>query len=569
MLEPKLLDSLGNWNPQLLRELKGQLKPSNLILAGATSLGGQLLLFIAFLGRIPRGTLDKPTVFPKSDPYCTGFIVYGNDRKCLADAAGNLVVDWQRWSLDLFLVLSIIGIFSLLVVGTYLLIDNLVREERKGTLDFIRQSPRSPQNILWGKILGVPVLIYIVALLAIPLHLGMGLAAYIPLIRILGFYGILAFSCLSFYSCALLFSLISLGALSGFQSLLGSGIVFLVIFVGSRSEVLSNSIDWIKFFSPALILQYLISATGIQSTNLFLNLEIQQIHWFNLPVGTGMVGIAGILLLNYSLWTYWSWQSIQRRFLNPSKTIFSKSQSYLLVACFEVMALGFAGSARPYYPMENFIFLLAYNFVLFLGLIMTLTPQKQALVDWARYRKQKPSSRRGLLNLSLLRELAIGENSPAILAIALNAVIAFIILSPWIVASYDGNNKLSFLMALVLSLSLIIIGATIAQLVVFMQTRQQEFWIVGVLSAVTILPPLTLGLLSVDIHTNPSLWLFTVFAFEAVNYTKLSSVFLILLGQLSLLSLGALQVTRQLKKVGASDSISLFASQPKIKPTSN
>ena len=215
-----------------------------------------------------------------------------------------------------------------MVAGTYLLIDNLAYEERKGTLNFIRLSPRSPQNILWGKILGVPVLLYIVALLAVPLHLGMGLAAHIPLIRILGFYGVLAFSCLSFYSYALLFSLISLGVLSRFQALLGSGIVFLVIFFGSRNEVMGDTADWLKVFSPILILQYLISAMGIQSTSLFLNLEIQKLQWFSLPVGMGIVGISSILLLNYSLWTYWSWQAIQRRFLSLSKTILSKSQSY-------------------------------------------------------------------------------------------------------------------------------------------------------------------------------------------------------------------------------------------------
>lgn len=39
-----LLDRLGNWNPQLLRELKGRLKPRNVIITIALSLVSQLML---------------------------------------------------------------------------------------------------------------------------------------------------------------------------------------------------------------------------------------------------------------------------------------------------------------------------------------------------------------------------------------------------------------------------------------------------------------------------------------------------------------------------------------------
>jgi ABC-type Na+ efflux pump permease subunit len=83
--------------------------------------------------------------------------------------------------------LSVIGIFALIVIGTYLLISDLAHEERRGTLNFIRLSPQSPENILVGKLLGVPILLYLVAVLAVPLHLWAGLAAQISLMRILSF----------------------------------------------------------------------------------------------------------------------------------------------------------------------------------------------------------------------------------------------------------------------------------------------------------------------------------------------------------------------------------------------
>jgi len=61
---------------------------------------------------------------------------------------------------------------------------------------------------LVGKLLGVPILLYLVAGLAAPLHLWSGLAAEIPLSLILSFYGVLIASCLFFYSAALLFGLV-------------------------------------------------------------------------------------------------------------------------------------------------------------------------------------------------------------------------------------------------------------------------------------------------------------------------------------------------------------------------
>lgn len=563
------IEALGDRNPQLLRELKGRLKPRNLILAVAISLLGQFLLFMTFLARLPQGRLEDVAAFSKSDPYCTGSIDYGNARTCLVDGWGNLVVDWQKWSLDLFLALSIIGIFSLLVAGTYLLIDNLAYEERKGTLNFIRLSPRSPHNILWGKILGVPILLYIVVLLAVPLHLGAGFAAHIPLIQILSFYGVLATSCVFFYSLSLLFGLVSAGVLYGFQASLGSGAVFLFILVGINKPVVGNPSDWINIFSPAIIVQYLIAAAGIEPTISFSNLEIQKLQWFKLPVGMGIVGVFSILILNYSLWTYWSWQALQRRFASPTKTIFNKRQSYLLVACFEVVALGFAlvgeNSGRQY----HFHILLAYNFVLFFGLIVAVTPQRQALIDWARYRKQKSCSHKGLLNSSLLRDLAIGEKSPAIVAIALNLAITAIILVPWILVALEGSNKLSALMALVLSSSFILVCAATSQLVAFIKTQKQGLWIIGILGTVIVLPPFLLGLLFGNPANGLTLWLFTVFAFGAIENAGVFSIFLALLGQLSILTLCSVQITRQLKKLGESNSIGLFASQPRIKPSSD
>jgi hypothetical protein len=72
-----------------------------------------------------------------------------------------------------------------------------------------RLSPQSTESILTGKLLGVPILIYLVAVVAVPFHLWAGVAAKIPLGQILTFYGVLAASCIFFYSAALLYGIVS------------------------------------------------------------------------------------------------------------------------------------------------------------------------------------------------------------------------------------------------------------------------------------------------------------------------------------------------------------------------
>lgn len=58
---------------------------------------------------------------------------------------------------------------------------------------------------------------------------------------------------------------------------------------------------------------------------------------------------------------------------------------------------------------------------------------------------------------------------------------------------------------------------------------------------------------------TPTLLLFTVFAFGAIENAGVLNIFLALLGQLSVLTLCSWQIKRQLKKAGVSNSIGLFA----------
>jgi hypothetical protein len=222
-----LLDKIGNWNPQLFREIKGRLNIGNMAIASAFSLGGQLLLFMYYSAQIPVTPPNGSQTYPIYNRFCALETGNSYDTKCVIDALGNFAINWSQWWLEIFIWLSILSVLALLVAGTYMLVSDLDKEERRGTLNFIRLSPQSAKTIFLGKILGVPILLYLATILAVPLHLYAGLAAQIPLNEILCFYIAVAASCALFYSSAMLFGLTT-SWLGGFQPWLASATVFVV-----------------------------------------------------------------------------------------------------------------------------------------------------------------------------------------------------------------------------------------------------------------------------------------------------------------------------------------------------
>jgi hypothetical protein len=555
-------NQLGDWNPQLLREIKGRFKPRNLIIAGAISLLGQFLLLRVFQTGLPIAKSELLAPIPNK--YCTDTANEYALPECLIDSLGNIEINWQLWWLDVFLWLSLFGVFCLLVGGTYLLISDLAHEERKDTLNFIRLSPQSPQSILFGKLLGVPILLYIEAGLAVPLHLWAGLSAQIPLSLILSFYGLLFASCLFFNSAALLFGLVS-SWLGGFQALLGSGTVFVLLSIASFKPIFHTPGDWLNLFSPFLILKQLIAATNLEySSNLPI---VADLEWFYLPMGANILTSVGLALINFGLWTYWSCGALQRRFSNPGKSIFSKGQSYLLVASLEVMIIGFAATS-PKFPFStelsfNFKELLVFNLLLFIGLIVALTPQRQALQDWARYRHEGVN-RKWFWNKSVLQDLIWGEKSPAIVAIALNLAIAATMLVLQIVFVLQDVDKLPALISLVIGVNLILIYTAIAQLLMFIRTQKFALWVTGTVGTAISLPPAILTLLTLEPEKAPGLWLFTPFAWNAIEQASASTIFLALLGQWSIFTLCSLRMNHQLQQAGESASKALFAERKSL-----
>ena len=558
-LKNSMFDNLLDWNPQFFREIKGRFKTRNIIIASIFSLMTQLLIALYYLGKLPDIDLGQRQL----SRYCFGFSKsYSNKYLCETDLLGNWVINWQLFWLDIFICLSILSIFSLVVVGTYMLIADLTKEESKGTLNFIRLTPQSAGNILTGKILGVPIMLYSLILLALPLHFAAGLNAHIPVSLVLGFYAAMIVSCAFFYSAAILFSLLDFSPV-GFKPWLGSGAVLFFLFVTTGIAMNTHSVshtvfDWLSIFYPGRVLPYLVDAAYLSPKavdyfhpNGLTSLLFYGQSWWVKP-GMGI----SLILGNYILWTYWLWQGIERRFHNPTNTILSKEQSYWFTGWFVAISLGFTlQTTRSSHLLDNFILLQCFLLVMFLGLIAALSPHRQALHDWARYRHQL-----GKEGKKLWKELIFGEKSPSTVAIAINIMIATVYILPSLFLFPFKGNLSHALWGLLVSANIILLYAIIAQLILGMKSHKRAIWASTSILSLIILPFVCLAFAGASLGDVPLVWMFTFLPTAALEYASLSTVMIAILGQWLAIALLGFQITRQLRQAGASETKVLFSS---------
>jgi hypothetical protein len=313
---------------------------------------------------------------------------------------------------------------------------------------------------------------------------------------------------------------------------------------------------------PSVVLPYLVNRTDFQYPDFpFSDAMIQKWEWFNLPLGTSFVSVVIFVLFNYSFGTYWIWQALKRRFHNPNATLLSKGHSYILTACFAEVSLGFA---LPYWQagdssqlFDNFLALVSLNLLLLVSLIATLSPHRQALQDWARYRQKKASA--------LIKDLLWSEKSPAVVAIAINLAITCTLMVAWILTwpfGFNADNRIQVLSGLVLTLNLVLIYATLTQLMLLMKSRLRSLWAAGTVVAANLLPPSLLSLLSISPENDwGGFWLLTTAPWDALKYASATLVVQVILVEWSILAVLSWQLTRQLRQAGESASKALFAAQ--------
>ncbi|MEL7409394.1 MAG: hypothetical protein AAFN00_21020, partial [Cyanobacteria bacterium J06558_2] len=382
-----------------------------------------------------------------------------------------------------------------------------------------------------------------------------GLQAHIPIALIVAFYGVVVASCGFFYSLALLWSLTKLG----FPSLkpwLGSGVLGFLLLILTKvlldgAGSLNNPLGWLFLFNPALALSYLIDATSLPSNQIdfFTREDLSEMLFLGQALWTkASIGISTIIF-HFGLWTYWCWKIAQRRFLNPDRTLISKTQSYWLTGCFVTVALGFTlQSTRQSLLAEYFIFLQFCLGVWGLGLIAALSPHRQALYDWARYRHQVRIG-----GNVLWKELIWGENSPSTVAIAINLFIGIIYIIPSVLIHLKPSQY-HLLWGFVLSAEMILLLAVITQLILTSKNRKRGVWSIITVASLVILPSVFLGLADFHPQTAALPWLFGFVPTAVTEYAAVPSIFMAVMGQWLAIALISLQMTRKLKQAGASET---------------
>ncbi|PZV06663.1 MAG: hypothetical protein DCF22_23310 [Leptolyngbya sp.] len=527
---PNLLLSFSDWNPQFFREVKGRLKNRNLTLTVLSSLVAQFALLFYFWAAIPNPKITT------SSRYCSGKETYGwND--CVLDAQGNVLVNWQTWWADLFQALTWTLPFILLIAGVYLLISDLAKEEQRGTLNFIRLSPQASQTILLGKLLGVPLLVYLGVLLAVPLHGWSAVQGGIDTAELLSLYLVVpAISC-AFYTGAIFYAF--LGAAHGWLgATLVCGVYAIFSSIWQRSRY-SAGHDFANF--P---------------------------FWYHLPIMSNLGLLVAFTLGICAVTTFWFWQTINRRFCNPNLALISKRQSYAMTVCVEIFILGFAfrefSEGEYYRPIFDLFGLIVLNSLWFLVLIAALTPHRQTLLDWARYRQTRASDRKLKLTKAALRDWILGEKSPAIATIALNLLLAIAILTPWMMTWGQPTQQLQGLASLLLNATFLLICAAIAQLILFSPSKKRSVFALAIIGGIIALPPIIMLAVGVRPDQGSLPWMLSGFAFASIESVSKMTILLGLFGQMVILTGLTARLTHQLRRAGASEMKTLMAENPHI-----
>lgn len=580
----KLIDYVnrfGGWNPQFFREIKGKLKVKNVIVIATIAIFSQFFIVIANLAKLPDASQEIShnsseliySAIPQYSRYCIGKA--SDSQLCLQDMHGNWVINWQLFWFDIFVTLSFVGIVLLLILGTYLLINNAIAEQKQGTLNLIRLSPQSAESILAGKILGVPILLYLFVALGLPLQIISGLQANVSLSLVIAFDIAVIASCAFFYSIGLLVSFVAN------KSVVSWGVAIAIAFFLGLTTILnldhyqSNTqtvLDWLLLFNPLNLILYIGQTTGIPyhhfdypdvgffgsylsgydyDKNYIEPIALSNLLFYGQAIWTKVgVGI-GLMIANHCLWSYWIWQGLKRRFYNPENTVISKQQSYWITGNFVAIALGFSlQDIDNYHHLSfNIVLLQLLLLILFLGFTFALSPQHQTLQDWARYRHQMGNKRS-----ALWRELILGEKSPSTVAIAINILIATLYIIPSLIICPFEGKAIDIFWGLILTMGIILFYSAIVQWILFSKSNHKGIIASGVILSLVVLPPLFLGIKGLHVSEAPLTWLFTFVPSAAIEYTTPCTIALGILGQWLAITLVSLQITRQLRQAGRTES---------------
>ena len=520
------LDRIGNWNPQLLREIRGKLKLRNLMVAIGVSLLFQILLLLFYSQRIPN-------------------------EDCYAQLRGfGCSLSWQDWWLEQFRVITWTEPFILFFAGVYNLVADLSLEDYKGSLNFIRISPRSSISILMGKIMGVPLLAYIGVGLLLPYHLTAAIGANVPIAFLLSFYILLIGTAFFLFSASLLLAL-----LSSWQAKFGGQV--------SAGALLFSFVTFI-WVAPAFM-WWNIFTVWSSFSKVLVGRQINpiQVDWWYLSITSNIWTSHVFTIANLAILSFAIWRILERRFHNPTATLVSKGQSYVMIAYLEILMLGFcmqssfvnAESIRSTeFQLLMLLLLYVANCFLFLFTISALSPQRQAMLDWVRFGALSTTEDHPSGFAYILRDLIWSDKSPAPIAIAINLLLTQLPILIWVNSWTNSEVRgKAFIVLGSFSLSILLV-ALITQLILFLKTRNPSAWATGTISALVFLPVVIMLSLSITPDRYAGVWLFFGFPWFVMSNLKIFDIILAFAGQIAVIIALTLQLIYQLQRAKMQDT---------------
>jgi ABC-type transport system involved in cytochrome c biogenesis permease component len=552
-----LIDRIGEYNPQLMRELKSRLSWRNLGITAFLSLLVQGMVLIGQYSKLPVPSQINTHQYANTE-YCfyvSQIFPSGNvppipGSNCKLDAFNNVLINWPKWWGDAALGISAVMFMGLFAGGVYLLASSFSQEERRGTLDFIRLTPQRASSIISGKLLGVPILVYLGTALALPLQIHAVQAAQLARI------GVLSWDLL----------MVSMGILLYLAAILTT------MWFKAQSILLAGISLGLSY--PLIYMSLLWYGKG----------KHEGIAWYGMHLGNQ---VCAYLLYTgmATLSIYWLYQAIQRRYLKPTATVLSKAQSYVWSGMYHLVLLGFAfyrdgeksqvGFHLPFGLGNHDSFVTMIISTFFFGwlilLIPLLLPSQQSLVEWSRHRSVTAGKGR-----SLIADLIGYEKSPAMLAVVINMAIATVIWLPfsvWHIISRSrlpemnysndfsyGNPLSKLLVGIGITIVLAVIYSAIAHWCLFWKVNQRHAWTAGIIGGLVFLPVVLGSLIAASTHhgNNPA-FLFSPFLWISVRQVPgfmSMGVLLALCGAMIWLNL---RLWRVLKRIGRSESFQHLA----------
>ncbi len=502
----KTIDRLGDWNPQLFRELKSRCTGTQLTATLVVTLSLQLIL----IGMLASGSANF------------------QDR-----AASYFYI--LTWLVPTILVLG----------STYAIVADLSKEDKEGTLNFIRLSPQSARQIFLGKVIGVPSLIYLGVILMMPLHIILGILAGANLLAILSWYATMGTLC---YFCS---SLTIIAALNRVK----------------------YAILWtLALFIPlnALLAFYNFNLASDRSWQ-----NSSYLRWYWLPILNNFFVFSAFVISTLLVISYWLWVTIDRKYINSASTAIAKADSYGMNILFQLWLLGFALPAAigtnesPH--NDNFSILTVFYSISttwIFSIVPLILPARQSIGEWIRSRRNLVTSEHpALWRSTILRDLIWHDRSPILVTMAINIAISAVVWGLCFgIFSPERESIFKYLCGISIASILMLIQTVIITFISLRSRRKMQ----GVIPLIILMSwlPLFTGIL-VTINQNGKgiglgLFLFSPFSWMAVTQLSILKIGLIALAQIGILAGSTKLLARKIVEIGNTEDRTIDRQQPSL-----